>query len=163
RRGRAAASAPGAARWAGPHRRAPSRAGQSPESASEGQIAKRFVESPRQPHLLCDPVLLWFIAGITLRGGRRDECHTTTRPGVPTHMNRDSELALIDRLRVGDADAFDAVYEAFNRRLYTFLLRLTRRRDVAEDLLEETWLRVVKHARRLRKDTRLGPWLFTVA
>ncbi|HXW05069.1 MAG TPA: RNA polymerase sigma factor [Vicinamibacterales bacterium] len=40
---------------------------------------------------------------------------------------------------------------------------MCRRRDVAEDLLEETWLRLVKHARRLRPDTRLAPWLFTVA
>ena len=47
--------------------------------------------------------------------------------------------------------------------MFTFLVRLSRRRDVAEDLLEETWLRFVKHARRLRADTRLGPWLFTVA
>jgi RNA polymerase sigma-70 factor (ECF subfamily) len=78
-------------------------------------------------------------------------------------MDRDSELALIERLRNGDAEAFDVVHEAFNQRVYTFLLRLSRRRDVAEDLLEETWLRLVKHARRLRTDTRLGPWLFTVA
>jgi RNA polymerase sigma factor (sigma-70 family) len=42
-------------------------------------------------------------------------------------------------------------------------VRLSRRRDVAEDLLEETWLRLVKHARKLRADTRLGPWVFTVA
>jgi RNA polymerase sigma-70 factor (ECF subfamily) len=42
-------------------------------------------------------------------------------------------------------------------------VRLSRRRDVAEDLLEETWLRLVKHAQRLGADTRLGPWLFTVA
>jgi RNA polymerase sigma-70 factor (ECF subfamily) len=34
---------------------------------------------------------------------------------------------------------------------------------VADDLLEETWLRLVKHAGRLRADTRLLPWLFTVA
>ena len=78
-------------------------------------------------------------------------------------MDRDSELALIERLREGDPAAFDDVYEAFNRPLYTFLVRLSRRRDVAEDLLEETWLRLVKHASRLRTDTRLGPWLFTVA
>ena len=78
-------------------------------------------------------------------------------------MDRDTELTLVERLRQGDADAFDAVYLAFNTRLFTFLLRLSRRRDVAEDLLEETWLRLVKHARRLRADTRLGPWLFTVA
>ena len=78
-------------------------------------------------------------------------------------VERETELALVARLRQGDADAFDAVYAAFNTRLFTFLIRLSRRRDVAEDLLEETWLRLVKHARRLRVDTRLAPWLFTVA
>jgi RNA polymerase sigma-70 factor (ECF subfamily) len=78
-------------------------------------------------------------------------------------MDRDVELALVERLRHGDADAFDAVHAAFNVRLFTFLVRLSRRRDVAEDLLEETWLRLVTHAQRLRPDTRLGPWLFTVA
>lgn len=51
----------------------------------------------------------------------------------------------------------------FNVRLFSFLLRLSRRREVAEDLLEETWLRLVSHATRLRPDTRLAPWLFTVA
>jgi RNA polymerase sigma-70 factor (ECF subfamily) len=80
-----------------------------------------------------------------------------------TAVERETELALVARLRQGDADAFDDVYSAFNTRLFTFLVRLSRRRDVAEDLLEETWLRLVKHARRLRPDTRLGPWLFTVA
>jgi RNA polymerase sigma factor (sigma-70 family) len=80
-----------------------------------------------------------------------------------TPMDRDAELALVERLRLGDEAAFDTVYDAFNLRLFTFLLRLTRRHHVAEDLLEETWLRLVKHARRLRPDTRLGPWLFTVA
>jgi RNA polymerase sigma-70 factor (ECF subfamily) len=78
-------------------------------------------------------------------------------------MDRDTELALVERLRLGDEAAFDTVYDAFNLRLFTFLLRLSRRHHVAEDLLEETWLRLVKHARRLRPDTRLGPWLFTVA
>jgi RNA polymerase sigma-70 factor, ECF subfamily len=78
-------------------------------------------------------------------------------------VDRETELALVERLRQGDAAAFEEVYAAFNIRVFTFLVRLSRRRDVAEDLLEETWLRLVKHARRLRADTRLGPWLFTVA
>lgn len=82
---------------------------------------------------------------------------------VSTVVERNAELALVERLGQGDPGAFDEVHAAFNTRLFTFLLRLSRRRDVAEDLLEETWLRLVKHARRLRADTRLGPWLFTVA
>jgi RNA polymerase sigma-70 factor, ECF subfamily len=78
-------------------------------------------------------------------------------------MDRELELQLVDRLREGDTEAFDAVYDAFNARLYNFLARLSNRHEVAEDLLEETWLRLVTHAGRLRADTRLGPWLFTVA
>jgi RNA polymerase sigma-70 factor (ECF subfamily) len=80
-----------------------------------------------------------------------------------TPMDRDTELALVEGLRRGDEAVFDAVYGAFILRLFTFLMRLTRRHDVAEDLLEETWLRLVKHAHRLQPDTRLGAWLFTVA
>lgn len=80
-----------------------------------------------------------------------------------TGVDRDLELQLVARLRAGDTAAFDAVYAAYNRRLFTFLARLSSSRDVAEDLLEETWLRLVGQAHRLRPDTRLGPWLFTVA
>lgn len=80
-----------------------------------------------------------------------------------TLMDRDLELALIARLKRADGDAFDEVYAAFNPRLFNFLARLSRRRDVAEELLEETWLRVVSSASRLREDSRLAPWLFTIA
>jgi RNA polymerase sigma-70 factor, ECF subfamily len=78
-------------------------------------------------------------------------------------MDRDCELALVACLREGDAAAFDAVLDHFNRPVFNFLLRLSRRREVAEELLEETWLRLVARAPALREDTRLGPWLFTVA
>jgi RNA polymerase sigma-70 factor (ECF subfamily) len=62
-----------------------------------------------------------------------------------------------------DAAAFDAVYAAYNRRLFAFVARLAGNRHVAEDLVEEAWLRLVRQARRLQADTRLAPWLFTVA
>ena len=78
-------------------------------------------------------------------------------------MDRECELALVARLRAADPAAFDVVYDEFNTRLFNFLARLSRRRDVAEDLLEETWLRFVAQMPRLRSDTSLGAWLFTVA
>lgn len=80
-----------------------------------------------------------------------------------TGMDQESELALVARLRAGDAAAFDLVHDRFNRPLFNFLARLSQRREVAEDLVEETWLRLVARASTLRPDTRLGPWLFTVA
>lgn len=78
-------------------------------------------------------------------------------------VERDHELALVARLKRQDVDAFDEVYAAYHGRLFNFLARLSRSRDVAEDLVEETWLRVVTSAPRLRDDTQLAPWLFTIA
>jgi RNA polymerase sigma-70 factor (ECF subfamily) len=78
-------------------------------------------------------------------------------------VEREIELRLVARLKAGDAAAFEAIYEAFRPRLFSFLARLARRRDVAEDLLEEAWLRLAARASDLTDDTRLGPWLFTVA
>ena len=58
-------------------------------------------------------------------------------------MDREIELRLVVRLKKGDVAAFEAIYEAYRPRLFSFLVRLSRRRDLAEDLLEETWLRLV--------------------
>jgi len=79
------------------------------------------------------------------------------------HVERELEVALVARLRAGDTSAFDDIHQAFNQRLLSFLTRLARNRSVAEDLVEETWLRLVSGGEELDKDTRLGPWLFTVA
>ena len=80
-----------------------------------------------------------------------------------TAMDREAELALVARLRAGDTEAFDCVYEAFHGRLFNFLARLARNRDTAEDLVEETWLRFVDHAPKLKPDSSLAPFLYTIA
>src|SRR5688572_32256972 len=66
----------------------------------------------------------------------------------------DSDADLVERLKARDTAAFDVVYDRFNTRLFTFLLRLSRDRDRAQDLLEDTWLRLVSHADRLRPEDR---------
>ena len=72
-------------------------------------------------------------------------------------------MELVDRLRQGDPGAFDEVWEEFRARVFGYLARMCGRRDLAEDLLQETFLRLAARARTLREDSRLGPWLFTVA
>jgi RNA polymerase sigma-70 factor (ECF subfamily) len=80
-----------------------------------------------------------------------------------TEMDPETERLLVTRLRDGDTTAFDEVYDVYRARVFAFLLRMSRSRTVAEDLLDETWLRLVQYASTLRPDTRFGPWLFTVA
>lgn len=70
---------------------------------------------------------------------------------------------LLARLRAGDAAAFAAVYERHASTIFRFLVRLCGRRELAEDLFQETWLRLARHARGLRPDTEVRAWLYAVA
>jgi RNA polymerase sigma factor (sigma-70 family) len=74
-----------------------------------------------------------------------------------------AQAETVAALRRGDPAAFESVYEHYRPRVYGFLVRLTGRRDLAEDLLQETWIRLARHARTLAEDTRIDSWLFTVA
>jgi len=87
-------------------------------------------------------------------------------PGVePRADPSDSpeERRWVDGLLRGDAAAFDAVFGAYRARVFGYLARMTGRRDLAEDLTQDVFLRLARAARGLRPDTRLRGWLFTVA
>jgi RNA polymerase sigma-70 factor (ECF subfamily) len=73
------------------------------------------------------------------------------------------DAQLLRGLQRGDRAALGRAYEKYRARVYSFLLRLSGRRDVADDLLHETWIKLARAAPRLRDDTRLLSWLFTVA
>ncbi|MBX3199033.1 MAG: RNA polymerase sigma factor [Labilithrix sp.] len=75
----------------------------------------------------------------------------------------EGDARLVDGLRRGDVAAFDGVYALYHARIFSFLLRLSGRRDTAEDLAQETWVKLAKAAPGLREDTRLGPLVFTIA
>jgi RNA polymerase sigma-70 factor (ECF subfamily) len=74
-----------------------------------------------------------------------------------------TEIELVTALRRKEARAFDAVYARYRVRIYSFLVRLAGRRDVADDLFQETFLQLARHAHRLEPDTELGAFLYTVA
>jgi RNA polymerase sigma-70 factor (ECF subfamily) len=78
-------------------------------------------------------------------------------------MDRETELEAIAGLKRGKESAFDAIYEEYRPRLFSFVVRLIGRRELAEEIVQETWMRLASRAATLRDDTFLGPWLFTVA
>jgi RNA polymerase sigma-70 factor (ECF subfamily) len=73
------------------------------------------------------------------------------------------DRALVASLRAGDPVAFGRVHASHGPRIFNFLARMSGRRDVAEDLYQETWIKLALHAQRLAEDTDLGAWLYTVA
>ena len=83
---------------------------------------------------------------------------------APRHApGEQDDAALVAALRRRDPRAFDAVYARYHGRLWSFLVRLAGRREVAEDLVQETWMQVARYAERLDEDTDLRAWLFTIA
>lgn len=75
-------------------------------------------------------------------------------------MAADSDPA---RLRRGEPDAFDALLARYQNRLYRYLLRLTANPAAAEDLFQETWLKVITRIHRYDERRPFEPWLFSVA
>jgi RNA polymerase sigma-70 factor (ECF subfamily) len=67
------------------------------------------------------------------------------------------------RVRDGNVAAFQVLYERHHRSLFNFLLRLLADRPTAEDLLQETFLRVYLHRESYRPTAAFRTWLFTIA
>lgn len=80
-------------------------------------------------------------------------------------MSRDplSDQTLMEAVRAGDLTAFQALYERHRRGVFTFLLRSVGDRPTAEDLLQETFLRVFTRREGYRPTAAFRIWLFTIA
>ncbi len=74
----------------------------------------------------------------------------------------ESDEALMERVQRDDEAAFEALFGRYRARLYGFLLR--RVGDAgADDLFQETWLRVVRSRARFDPRRKFSTWLFQIA
>ena len=70
---------------------------------------------------------------------------------------------LLARARKHDADALAELVDAYSPRVFGLLLRLTRDREMAEDLMQETFLRLVRTIGSYEHEGRFEAWLFRIA
>lgn len=81
---------------------------------------------------------------------------------VVLRMRDDSEL--IRRLKARDPQAMADLYDRFGRVVYSIIYRVVRNAASAEDLVQETFLRIWNRAQGFDQDRgALGPWVLTVA
>ena len=69
----------------------------------------------------------------------------------------------VNQLRRGDLDALSALVARYQNRLYRYLLRLVRNSADADDLFQQTWIRVAEQIRRYDPNRNFDAWLFTLA
>ncbi len=77
------------------------------------------------------------------------------------HANDDGELML--RYRDGDARAFEILYARHKGALYRYLQRMCKEREVANDLFQEVWSRVIASRDRYEVRAQFTTFLFQIA
>jgi RNA polymerase sigma-70 factor (ECF subfamily) len=70
---------------------------------------------------------------------------------------------LLAAYQQGDPGAFETLLRRHRAPLFTFLLRMLGDREKAEDLAQETFLRIVKGAQAWERRARFQTWLYTIA
>jgi RNA polymerase sigma-70 factor, ECF subfamily len=73
------------------------------------------------------------------------------------------EAELIQRVARRDRRAFEELYNLYHRRLARFLMRLTRRYDLAEEIINDTFYVVWRGARDFRGDSQPSTWILGIA
>jgi RNA polymerase sigma-70 factor (ECF subfamily) len=71
--------------------------------------------------------------------------------------------AIAKGLKSQDPELLDHLIELYQHRLLRYLLFLTGKREVAEDLFQETWMRVLLRGGQYNGKARFDTWLFTIA
>ena len=74
-----------------------------------------------------------------------------------------SDEELLAAFQQGDPGAFERLLRRHRGPLFTFLVRMTGDREKAEDLAQETFLRIVKGASSWEQRARFQTWLYTIA
>jgi RNA polymerase sigma-70 factor (ECF subfamily) len=82
-------------------------------------------------------------------------------PSRPMLDRSDEELMLA--YAHGETRAFEALYARHRGTLYRFLLRSVARRDLADELFQDTWTRVIAARTRYRVDAKFTTWLLQIA
>jgi len=74
------------------------------------------------------------------------------------------ENAAIARgLKRQDPELMDQLIETYQHRLMRYLMFLTSKREVAEDLFQEVWIRVLRRGSQYNGKARFDTWIFTIA
>lgn len=82
---------------------------------------------------------------------------------VPLEVSQSENLAIAQGLKRQDADLLDHLIDLYQHRLLRYLLFLTGKRETAEDLFQETWMRVLLRGAQYNGKARFDTWLFTIA
>ncbi len=78
-------------------------------------------------------------------------------------MDREAEIELARQLLTGKPEAFDRFVEHFRAKIFQYSWLMCRHREDAEEVAQETLLKVFESFDQLREPERVRPWVFRIA
>jgi RNA polymerase sigma factor (sigma-70 family) len=60
-------------------------------------------------------------------------------------------------------DEFADIYSAFNKKIYNFAYRMTQNKELAEDITQETFIKVLNNYDKFRGDSSISTWIYAIA
>ncbi len=77
--------------------------------------------------------------------------------------SRPSDEDLIEKFQNGDLYAFDLIVKRYKNQLLNFVYRFLGNAEEAEDLVQETFLRVYRNRKAYQKVAKFSTWIYTIA
>ncbi len=77
-------------------------------------------------------------------------------------MELDTDVALVYRAREGDYEAFEQLFERHRALVYRFAYQMSSRRDDAEDIVQEAFVRAYQNLHRYRDEAKFTTWLLRI-
>ncbi len=74
-----------------------------------------------------------------------------------------NESPIIEAAKGGDMAAFEALLYAYEKRIFNYILRIIQHKEDAEDLTQETFVKVYKHLHSFDSSKNFKTWLYTIA
>lgn len=103
---------------------------------------------------------MFFSKSITID---RDEIGSVALTATAATVRSFAEDEFIEKLKAGDAAAFDTLVTRYASDVFALLFRLTENREEAGDLTQETFLHALKAVQKFRGEADLKTWLFRIA
>lgn len=99
----------------------------------------------------------------TLQVGANATLATVRRAIGRAPLVAETDDYLVSRVRAGDVDAFEAVYDRYAPGLLTFCAHMLGSREAAEDALQLTFVSAYRALLGSGEEIAIRPWLYTIA
>ncbi len=81
---------------------------------------------------------------------------------ISGRMELDTDGALVKRARDGDYGAFEVLFDRHRKLVYRFAYQMSSRRDDAEDIVQEAFVRAYQNLHRYRDEAKFTTWLLRI-